>query len=790
MDLFKKGVDRMRQGAAFAALATAGLWLLGCGCGSSGAVSGKVLLDGAAAAGQEVVLEGGIQFLTATTGPDGAYRFQDVPEGDYLLAVDLASTRERHLEVAVAVKEPVAVPDLTFQGVASLSGTVTNTAKAPVAGAQVQVLGTQVSGVTDAAGGFAFSEVPSGTRTVAVTSPDGSAQLEVTLARGETKAVAIGLTAAPPATVTGQAAFFSRTDLSVIEVSIPAAGATTHADAEGQYSLSVPPGEWDLYAKAPYYPSQKIGHVQVASGEAVSLPAATLSLYTDLPAFGGQSARWDLPDGQFGVNPRASVLLTLSPPNAVPAYYAFDLVRRSLRLISVGAKPTLSPDGRWAAIEGRTGVAVLDLDTSGNFTVPHGGTVHELWFSSDSSTLFFNLTGTPTLFFVVKLADQTVTTLQDYDERDLNQDRWLVRTTDVAPITWKLVTPQGITTAFSNVPFVYTLYQGTLVSSASSAFGLEACPVAPCRVDVLGPEASTAVASTWTPANTTFPIHVASGAWLLAGDGAQLAVIDTASGATTLLPATARDGSFSLDGSRIAYFAQSGTQLFEHALPLPDPTTLTPSVSAAGALRGSWTSGARYVGFDDTPAAGAASRFTLESGAVARDLDYAPGSGDSTIGQFPRWLGTDGTARFVLGAGPVHAAPEGQTVLPSTAGLEFRGEAATWSPGEKLAVSWTSGRTWYFDGDAAPRSDPTFLPNSGVRPFIDDLMLVVDVGGRTLLRDFDSGQRIALEEPGRAGLTIDVSLTAPPAIVLVHSTDPDANEWGGAYALLPRFFLY
>jgi len=784
----------MKLGLVVAAVLAVGVGALGCG-GSSGTVGGKVLVDGLPAQGQEVLLQGGTnKIATATTGADGAYQFKDIPEGAYLLSVDVASTLERQLQAAVVVKDPVTVPDLNFSGVASLTGTVTNAAKAPVSGAQVQLLGTQVSGSTDAAGRFVFSAVPTGTHTVSVTSGGSTGQADVTLAQGETQDVAVSLTAAPPATVTGQATFFAQTDLSVIEVSVPAAGVSAHVSADGHYSLSVPPGNWDIFAKAPYYPSQKIGHVTVASGETASVPAAALSLYTDLPTFGIQNGGWFMDDTSFGQTARTAVLLTLAAPDSMPAFYAFDLDTRSLRLISVGAEPTLSPDGKFAAIEGPSGVVVMTLGTVSGFVVDAPGSIENIRFSSDSSTLMFNANDAASTLVAVKLADQTVTRLPDFQDLDLGVDRRLVKTTDVAPFIWKLVSPQGVSTAFTNVPNVIVIDQGAFSGDAPPAVGLEACATAPCLLDVLAPSASAAVPSTWTPASDSFTTNISGGAWVLLNDGNGAALIDTESGTTTLLPATVSEGSFSMDASRFAYFDQGETQLFEHSLPLPDPATLTPVVTSAGSILGGWTSSSQFVGFDNAPVTGAAYRFTIDSGTLTLDSDYTAGSGQLLQGLVTLWLGTDGKARLSLGAGSVHAAPEGQTEPPSMvlAQVEIQGApgSLTGAAGTKLAASWRDGKVWFFDGDAAPRSTLSFSANSGLLPFFDSLMLMPDVGGVLTLQDFDSGQRIEVLEPGRVDPSIDVSLMSPTSVVLTHSVNANGDEVGGAYALLPRFIAF
>lgn len=788
----KEGAVKRRRRVRWASLLALALWFLACG-GSSGAVSGKVLLDGAPAAGQVVLLQGGVKLLTATTGADGAYQFEDVPEGGYLLSVDVASTQERHVQVAVKV--PASVPDLIFSGVGSLTGTVTDARKAPVSGAQVSVLGTQVSGSTDSAGHFAFSTVPTGARTVAVTSDAGTGQAEVALVLGETQDVAVQVSLGAPATVTGQAGFFSRTDLSIIEVSVPAAGLSTHADADGKYQLSVPPGDWDLYAKAPYYPSQKIGHVSVTSGQTVSLPAATLSLYTELPSFGVAQASWHSVAASRRT-PRQVALLEHRVLGAPSSYYTFDVETHALRLLALGEdEPTLTADGHAAAVPQDNGVLVMGLTTGRSFFVPTSTRVDtdETFFSEDGSHAFFITEGAvPQNLYSVDVATGATSQDLDFLRYRLAPGRILVQTRDTAPITWKLASSAGVTTAFENVPTVdVSTLNSPLGTEAKIAYGVEDCAAPPCPLDLLAPGATVAVASDWRPADTSYSAVDSAGRWILMRDLDEYVVIDTTTGAATVLPAGTNGGTFSPDGTRLVFRTLTNA-LFEHALPLPDPATLAPLISASGGAFGGWISGNRYVGFADTPPSGAPYRFTIEGGVLTKDEDYEAYSEDMDD-LYATWRDSGGGTHLITGTGPVLTAPEGSPTEPTLVYSELKLEATEQGPAlvpaGRVFASWGDGKGWVFDGDTPPRALPVPLTPTFHSRFMGNLALLPSLVESVELLDVNSGQRVQLQEPGVMTLGLDLALGSEMSLVVASHPSSGGSQVGGAYALFPSTFI-
>jgi hypothetical protein len=73
--------------------------------------------------------------------------------------------------------------------------------------------------------------------------------------------------------------FTSPQSPTIITVTVPGTGATAMADANGAYSLQVPAGEWDVVARAPFYPAKVLGRARVLAGQTTRLEGAELSWF-------------------------------------------------------------------------------------------------------------------------------------------------------------------------------------------------------------------------------------------------------------------------------------------------------------------------------------------------------------------------------------------------------------------------------------------------------------------------------------------------------------------------------
>jgi len=82
----------------------------------------------------------GANSRTAVTDSSGAFAFDALPAGAYVLAVEVGSTREKRLAVTLsltAAAASVTLPDLGFTPVGTLTGTVKDAAMMPAAAVTV-----------------------------------------------------------------------------------------------------------------------------------------------------------------------------------------------------------------------------------------------------------------------------------------------------------------------------------------------------------------------------------------------------------------------------------------------------------------------------------------------------------------------------------------------------------------------------------------------------------------------------------------------------------------------------
>src|SRR5687768_13140662 len=108
-------------------------------CGPSGELTGKLTLAGDASAAT-VLLTGPVTRVAAVSS-DGAYTFDSLPDGLYLLEASVPSTLERAQSARVEVKgSSSAAPELSFTATGGVSGRVT--APSGVVGAEVFIPGT------------------------------------------------------------------------------------------------------------------------------------------------------------------------------------------------------------------------------------------------------------------------------------------------------------------------------------------------------------------------------------------------------------------------------------------------------------------------------------------------------------------------------------------------------------------------------------------------------------------------------------------------------------------------
>ncbi len=245
-------------------------------------VSGRVVFsDGADAAGLSVTATGA-RTSVVTTGAGGAFTFEALPAGAWVLSVEATDTREGRASLGIDVSRDTDVGELRLTPVGRLAGTVTS-GGAPVADAEVTVAGTGHGARTDAQGAFSIIGVETGARTVVARDGQRSGTAALNVARGDNPPVELTLSAAKTGTVRGVVAFAAGLrPANEIQLTVPGAQVSAAANVAGAYSLTVPVGTWSLFGAAPHYPNQKLLEFTVREGETVDLPLATLTWWRDL----------------------------------------------------------------------------------------------------------------------------------------------------------------------------------------------------------------------------------------------------------------------------------------------------------------------------------------------------------------------------------------------------------------------------------------------------------------------------------------------------------------------------
>lgn len=102
---------------------------------------------------------------TTTTDTNGVYRFDGVPEGEYTLMAQRSATERAALTKLVlsSTYGSVTTKDASLQPTSDIAGTISVSGVTDLTGCHVYLLGTSFSSVTDSAGNFRISYVPTGT---------------------------------------------------------------------------------------------------------------------------------------------------------------------------------------------------------------------------------------------------------------------------------------------------------------------------------------------------------------------------------------------------------------------------------------------------------------------------------------------------------------------------------------------------------------------------------------------------------------------------------------------------
>lgn len=166
------------------------------------------------------------------------------------------------------------VPPLPpYEAVESETGIIRGTifdcnAEAPLAGANVILESTETGAITDANGGYVLQHVPAGTHSVRISAAGyRDEQIDVTLAAEQTLTLDACLEKGTNLRVE---VIDSRTEVrlttAVVDVEGPVTDIRDIPDADGRYSFSVPPGQYEIRAAAPLYNDGGLDTFEVKEG--------------------------------------------------------------------------------------------------------------------------------------------------------------------------------------------------------------------------------------------------------------------------------------------------------------------------------------------------------------------------------------------------------------------------------------------------------------------------------------------------------------------------------------------
>jgi len=592
---------------------------------AKGMVSGKaVFSDMSAASGLPVSLAGPVS-RSAVTDMMGAFSIENLPSGAYVLTVEAANTRERRQSVTFTLDSAsaaVTLADLPFIAVGTVTGTVKDSTMMAISGAEVTVPGTSVRALTDVSGAFELVDVPAGMRSVIATRAGAvslSAKADVTVVRGANPPLMLTLMASTPptGTVRGGVTFFHSGPADLISVSALGSNVSTRVSLQGQYSLDVAAGEWDIVAEAPNYPRLLLGRVNVKEGTSQQLPPAHLTLYQRFPVEPGLFSA-----SNGGVASEGDWLLLQTNTTRGNQWWVVNGKTLSRRLYHeagmAGGSPAvssvLSRTGQHLAYFAGSGLYLVNLSTGAQVAFTRTAGQHD--FSTDE-----------TVYFGAEAGNLMRYTLASATRRDfpgstvkLTRDRWLVVNASAREVT--LVTPTAEHLVFSNTD---------IVAYSPLPYAYSGCVMGTgCTIRMLPGNATAAVTlqGTYSTAASFYngPPMESSGEYAPFNTTALQRLVKVTDGTFVDLPANTTRVDFNETGTRLFYLSgmPGNTNLREEAVPATG--TGTPLTTFTGPVSAQWISASRIVAFDDS-GAGNARRIEVRNGTMTVDTNYVPGSG-------------------------------------------------------------------------------------------------------------------------------------------------------------------
>ncbi len=640
---------------------------------STAKVTGRVVMADGSGAEEITVTATGPETRGVRTTAGGAFAFEGLKTGAYVISVEGKDTREGRVAVGVNASGAIDAGELRLTPVGRIGGLVTFNAM-PVAGAPVIITGTNTSSVTDAMGRYQLVDVPTGMQGVLVrvgTAPFfRSATAMVSVVRGANPDVDLTLTDDAPrtGTVAGVVTFHGPRSPRDITVSAPGTGITATPQVNGAYTMALPVGVWDVVANAPQHPPLLLGRVTVIEGGTQSLPGAEVSWYRPIWRSTPTINQPQLVTSSAALND--NVPWSLVQFN--DTFNRLALVNSTtydFRILAVGTTQghRISKNGKYAAWYVNQTAFVYEIGTATlqTFTtlVSPVNPVARIEFSSDESAIFIQRT-TPANLTRIKFATANMpetfpTTGAAVAIQLSSVDRWFVRDTSNSV---RLVTPTiDVPNVFTNVSAMATI---------PTAYALTNCG-ATCELWVLGPT-STSVAlrvMAVNPAPTSL-YNFSDIGMDNRGDYPCFSIYNGLTFTSSFcvnsmtaahIPLTAHPSiNFRLNeaGDRVVWSFNVGATYFAREEPMPPTVTTTNLASGPQAWSVGWISPTRAYAFDNNSGS-PRTLHLIKAGMVTTDSDITGSMVNALIRPpliiFPQ-LSSSGW-RAYLGDGAVRTIP-------------------------------------------------------------------------------------------------------------------------------------
>ncbi len=595
----------------------ASLWAA-CGPSANASLSGKVeFADGSDASGLTVSLVGPAA-KQMPSGSGGAYSFDKLVPGIYLVTVEAADTKEGRLSYAADVKGAIAAPALTFHAVGRLTGKVVDGTGVAVAGAQVALGGSDRAATTDDTGAYAFTDVPAGDYHLyaRVVSPPQLADAAVTVKRGDNMGPTLMLADDTNAYGTLKGTLKSFVPGVVTGLHAIAGGISVSADVTGGWSLSLPPGNYEVVAGGGEYPDQSLGRFDVRSGEVTTVPPFEMSVYH--PILNGSyiyAASVDAATDSF-----AAVRLSVNNDYSMQLSLV-DLHSFNEKLVAVGPVDSVnfSPGGKWLTFRALNtqGTVAYNVASAQTWAMSVPGLQYGPIVSTDETVVFASSSNT---LYRQDLSTGAVTTFT-YPSGSgyfMSNDHFLMRSSNTVPFDLELVTPSGQPTTVFNQQTNWSLSLGYYPASGTVAYHVtwasQTC-MTNCTVQLMTSAQTTPVTVTGnTLVGFPSPIGGSTRNWFGFETASTRILVKTADGTSTPLPTTTYQLIFNEDESRVAFYAGSGDVRED---------TVPPNANAAIAITGPGPYGAylsptRFMVFTN---GASVKRADIRNGTPATDTD-------------------------------------------------------------------------------------------------------------------------------------------------------------------------